>query len=70
MKEISIEVKEKRTNKGTAKQYVAVYVTQYNSSTSRFVPNFKIQRQVVPEKSLTEKCPYLLYKIDRRKKEK
>ena len=42
-------------NKGTDKQYVAVFVTQYNSSLSRFVPNFRIPRQVVAEKSLTEK---------------
>ena len=28
--EISIGKKEKRTNKGTDKQYVTVFVTQYN----------------------------------------
>ena len=31
------------------------FVTQYNSSLSRFVPNFRILSQVVAEKSLTEK---------------
>ena len=31
------------------------FVTQYNSSLSNFVPNFKILTQVVAEKSLTEK---------------
>ena len=48
------------------KKYVAVFfVTQYNSSISSFVPNFRIISQVVAEKSLTEKCPY---ESDRRKK--
>ena len=43
-------------NKGTDKQYVAVFfVTQYNSSLSSFVSNFRILSQVVAEKSLTEK---------------
>ena len=39
-------------------QYVAVLATQYNSSLSSFVPNFRILHfvsQVVAEKSLTEK---------------
>ena len=31
------------------------FVTQYNSSPSSFVPNFRILTQVVAEKSLTEK---------------
>ena len=31
------------------------FVTQYNSSLSSFVPNFRILTQVVAEKSLTEK---------------
>ena len=31
------------------------FVTQYNSSLSSFVLNFRIQSQVVAEKSLTEK---------------
>ena len=33
--------------------YVAVFVTQYNSSLTSFVPNFR--SQVVAEKCLTEK---------------
>ena len=55
--EISIGEKEKLRNKGTDKQYVAVFffVTQYISSLSSFVPNFRIISQVVAEKSLTEK---------------
>ena len=54
--EISIGEKEKWTNKGTDKQYVAdFFVPQYNSSLSSFVPNFRIISQVVAEKSLTEK---------------
>ena len=37
-------------------QYVAVFfITPYNSSLSSFVPNFRIIRQVVAEKSLAEK---------------
>ena len=36
-------------------QNVGVFVTQYNSSLSSFVPNFRILSQVVAEKSLTEK---------------
>ena len=46
------------------------FVTQYNSSLSSFVPNFRILTQVFAEKSLTErkKCPYVLYKSDRKKK--
>ena len=48
--------KEKLTNKGTDMQYVAVFfLTQYNSSLSSFVPNFRILSQVVAEKSLTVK---------------
>ena len=31
------------------------FVTQYNSSLSSFVPNFRALSQVVAEKSLTEK---------------
>ena len=55
-------------------QYVAVFVTQYNSSLSSFVPNLRILSQVVAEKSLTEKkCPYEFYrtegKIENLKKE-
>ena len=36
-------------------QYVAVFVTQYNSSLSSVVPNCRILSQVVAENSLTEK---------------
>ena len=55
-------------------QYVAVFVTHYNSSLSSFVPNFRILCQVVAEKSLTEKkCPYVFHrkegKIENLKKE-
>ena len=53
--EISNGEKEKITNKGTDEQYLAVFVTQYNSSLSSFVPNFRILSKVVAEKSLTEK---------------
>ena len=45
-------------------QCVAVFVTQYNSSLSSFVPNFRILSQVVAEKSLTEKCPYVFYRTE------
>ena len=55
MTEIFIGEKEKCTNKGTDEQYVAVFVTQYNSSLSSFVRNFRILTRVVAEKSLTEK---------------
>ena len=48
--------------------YVAVFVTQYNSSLSSFVPNFRILSQVVAEKSLTEKNVHMYYKSERRKK--
>ena len=34
------------------------FVTQYNSSLSSFVPNYRILTQVVAEKSLTEKKVY------------
>ena len=54
MTEISIGENEKN-EQITDKQYVAVSVTQYNSSLSSFVPNFRILTQVVAEKSLTEK---------------
>ena len=44
-------------------QYVAVLfiVTQYNSSLSSFVPNFRILSQVVAEKCLTEKNAHMYY---------
>ena len=37
------------------------FVTQYNSSLSSFVPNFRILTQVVAEKSMTEKNVYMYY---------
>ena len=52
-------------------QYVAVFATQYNSTLSSFVPNFRILTQVVAEKSLTEKMPIsykVLYKSDKMEK--
>ena len=48
-------------------QYVAVFVTQYNSSLLSFVPNLRILSQVVAEKSLTEKKCTLCILLDRRK---
>ena len=58
--------------KGTDMLYVAVFfVTQYNSLLSSFVPNFRIQSQVVAEKSLTEKkCPYVFLRVTEGKNEK
>ena len=55
--EIFVREKEKWTNKGTDKQYVAVFVfvTQYNPSLISFVLNFRILSQVVAEKSLAQK---------------
>ena len=55
MMENFIGKKEKRTNKGTNKQYVAnSFNTRYNLSYPMFVSNFKILGQVVAEKSLTK----------------
>ena len=48
-------------------QYVAVFVTQYNSSLSSAVPNFRIISQLVAEISDRKKCPYVFYRSDRRK---
>ena len=59
--EIFIGEEEKRTNKWTDMQHVAVFVTQYNSSLSSFVQNFRILTQVVAEKSLTEKNVHMYY---------
>ena len=42
-------------------QYVAVFVSQYNSSLSSFVPNFRLLSQVVAEKSLTEKYIHMYF---------
>ena len=41
--------------KGLISNMWLFFVTQYNSSLSSFVPNFKILTQVVAEKSLTKK---------------
>ena len=41
--------------------YVAVFVTQYNSSLSSFVPDSRILSQVVAEKSLIEKKVHMYY---------
>ena len=46
--------KEKWTNKGTDKQCVADSLT-YNLSLSSFVPNFRIFKSCIPEKSLKKK---------------
>ena len=56
MTEISTGEKEKMNKiKGLISNMWLFFVTQYNSSLSSFVPNFKILTQVVAEKSLTEK---------------
>ena len=55
--------------KGLICYMLLFFVTQYNSSLSSFVPNFRILSQVVAVKSLTDKkSPYELYKSDRGKK--
>ena len=38
-----------------------LFVTQYNSSLSSLVPNFRILTEVVAEKSLTEKNAHMYY---------
>ena len=53
--------KEKRINKGTDKQYVAVFCYTIQLITINFVPNLRILNQVVAEKSLTEKNVHLYY---------
>ena len=52
--EIAIGEKEKWTNKGTDKQYVAVLLL-HNTT------NFRILTQVVAERSLTEKNVHMYY---------
>ena len=42
-------------------QYVAVFATQYNSSLSSFVSNFRILSQVVAEKSLAEQNVHMYF---------
>ena len=54
-REFSLERKKKEQIKGLICYMWLFFVTQYNSSLSSFVPNFKILTQVVAEKSLTEK---------------
>ena len=49
------------TDEGNDKQYEVVFVTQYHTSLSSFVPNFRIISQVVAEKSLTEKNVHMYY---------
>ena len=61
MTEIFIGEKEKYTNKRTDKHFVSIFATQYNTSLSSFVPNFRILTQVVAEKSLTEKNGHMYY---------
>ena len=41
--------------------YMAVFVIQYTSSLSSFVPNFRILSQVVAERYLTEKNVQMYY---------
>ena len=61
----------KINKKGTDKQYVIVFGTQYNSSLSSFVPNFRILTQVVAERSLTEKNVHMFYiRVTKGKNEK
>ena len=55
MMEKFIGKKGKRTNKGTDKQYEADSLIRDTTSYPMFVPNFKINGQVVAEKSLTKK---------------
>ena len=68
-----IRKKEKWTNKGTDKHYVAgFFYTQYNLSYLMFVPNFKILGQVVLEKSLTKISIFITLEseIEKRKNRK
>ena len=69
--EISIGEKEKWTNKGTDKQYVAVLLLHNTTHHFQVVPNFRILTQRVAEKSLTEKNVYIYYiRVKEEKKEK
>ena len=53
--EISMEKKKNEQIKGLiSNMWLFFFVTQYNSSLSSFVPNFRILTQVVAEKSLTK----------------
>ena len=53
--------KEKNEKLKEGKNEKSSFVTQYNSSLSSFVPNFRILTQVVAEKSLTEKNVHMYY---------
>ena len=54
----SFERKKNEQIKGLMSNIWLFFVTQYNSSLSSFVPNFRILSQEVAEKSLTEKKVY------------
>ena len=55
-KKSSLKRKKNEEIKGLiSNMWLFFVVTQYNSSLSSFVPNFRILSQVVAEKSLTEK---------------
>ena len=60
----------KWTKKGLIRNMWLFFATQYNSSLSSFVPNFRIITQVVIENFLTEKMSICIYKSHRRKKMK
>ena len=54
--EIPLERKKNEQIKGLiSNMWLFLFVTQYNSSLSSFVPNLRILTQVVAEKSLTKK---------------
>ena len=56
--EISIGEKENEQIMGLISNMWLIFVTQYNSSLSSFVPNFRALSRVVAEKSLIEKKVY------------
>ena len=58
----SLERKKNEHIKGLIRyMWLGFFVTQYNSSLSSFVPNFRILSQVVAVKSLTEKNVHMYY---------
>ena len=61
MTEIFIGEKEKRTNKGTDKQYVAVLCCTIQLITIKLGTDFRILSQVSAEKFLTEKNVHLYF---------
>ena len=70
----SLERKKNEQIKGLINNMWLFFGTQYNSSLSSFVPNFRILSQVVAEKSLTEKNVLMYFyrtegKIENLKKE-